>query len=115
MKGFKGTPGPWSAVRRYYGEVSVIDSDGFKVVTAERAAILMDWDKKGFEHWADDGGNRLLSGPEQFANANLIAAAPDLLEALLSIVNMDYQPADDESDKVYLNARAAISKALGEE
>ncbi|HAS1807610.1 TPA: hypothetical protein I4G93_25680 [Enterobacter hormaechei subsp. xiangfangensis] len=50
-----------------------------------------------------------------FANARLIAAAPDLLEALLSIVNMDYQPTDDESDKVYLKARAAISKALGEE
>lgn len=110
MKEFKGTPGPWSAVRRYYGEVSVIDSDGFKVVTAERAAILMDWDKKGFEHWADDGGKRLLSGPEQFANAYLIAAAPDLLEALQAVVRV----ADRQTDEFDM-ARAAISKALGEE
>lgn len=112
MKEFKGTPGPWSAVRRYYGEVSVIDSDGFKVVTAERAAILMDWDKKGFEHWADDGGNRLLSGPEQFANAHLIAAAPDLLEALQDALHA-YDKHGEHSEWDF--ARAAISKALGEE
>ncbi|HAV1619708.1 TPA: hypothetical protein JG829_002412 [Enterobacter hormaechei subsp. steigerwaltii] len=49
------------------------------------------------------------------ADVRLMEAAPDLLEALLSIVNMDYQPTDDESDKVYLKARAAISKALGED
>ena len=46
MQEFKGTPGPWSAVQQYVDEVSVIDGKGFKVVTAERTAILMDWDKK---------------------------------------------------------------------
>ncbi|HGB5186141.1 TPA: hypothetical protein ACIVM6_002056 [Salmonella enterica subsp. salamae serovar 21:z10:z6] len=44
---------------------------------------------------------------------DLIAAAPDLLEALLNIVDMEYDVS--EWDAVYAKARAAISKALGEE
>lgn len=120
MKEFKGTPGPWSAVQQYADEVSVIDSDGFKVVTAERTAILMDWDKKGFEHWGDDGGSRHLSGPEQFANAYLIAAAPDLLEALQETAyRLDVLISNGKATEldaiVGKKARAAISKALGEE
>lgn len=110
MSEFKGTPGPWSAVQQYVDEVSVVDGNGFKVVTAERTAILMDWDKKGFEHWGDEGGSRHLSGPEQFANAYLIAAAPELLEALKFIIDdcsrMIPKCAEDK-------ARAAIAKALG--
>lgn len=127
MKDFKGTPGPWSAVQQYVDEVSVIDSDGFKVVTAERTAILMDWDKKGFEHWGDDGGSRHLSGPEQFANAYLIAAAPDLLEALQGYMSAVSEMNEAMKDGYNVQgamsaligwedmARAAISKALGEE
>lgn len=108
MQEFKGTPGPWSAVQQYVDEVSVIDGKGFKVVTAERTAILMDWDKKGFEHWGDELGNRHLSGPEQFANAYLIAAAPELLEALQLMLDSQVLPVWHQSI-----ARAAINKALG--
>lgn len=110
MKGFKGTPGPWLAVQQYVDEVSVIDSDGFKVVTAERTAVLIDWDKKGFEHWGDYGGSRHLSGPEQFANAHLIAAAPELLEALQLIMNGDFYMPKESADV----AKLAIAKALRE-
>ncbi|HBU5882207.1 hypothetical protein LVQ71_08960 [Klebsiella pneumoniae] len=119
MQEFKGTPGPWSAVQQYVDEVSVIDGKGFKVVTAERTAILMDWDKKGFDHWGDEGGNRHLSGPEQFANAYLIATAPELLEALQLL--MAEQTGGNKScghngftcTCPYDKARAAIAKALG--
>lgn len=110
MKEFEGTPGPWSAVQQYVDEVSVIDGKGFKVVTAERTAILMDWDKKGFEHWGDEGGNRHLSGPEQFANAYLIAAAPELLKALQLIMEGDFYMPKESADV----AKLAIAKALGE-
>ncbi|EOC1611154.1 hypothetical protein ACI1BF_003602 [Cronobacter turicensis] len=118
---FKGTPGPWKAVQQYEDEVSVVDADGFKVVTAERIAILMDWDKKGFEHWADEGGSRNLYGAEQFANAYLIAAAPDLLEALqemTAIVKKNSYPQPDKPSSNYARAEWAesiISKAIGEE
>jgi len=53
------------------------------------------------------------------ANAKLIAAAPDLLEALafmLSVFNETYPDvADDEEDReAWAKARAAIRKATGE-
>jgi hypothetical protein len=88
MKDFNGTPGPWK-----------IDDVEF-VVCGDKCICAV-------------GG--IPFSAEDKANISLIAAAPDLLESLLSIVNMDYQPTEDESDKVYLKARAAISKALGEE
>lgn len=43
----------------------------------------------------------------------MIAAAPELLEALLNIIDMEHDVS--EWDAVYATARAAISKALGEE
>ena len=49
---------------------------------------------------------------EQRANARLIAAAPDLLEALEDAVST--QPADSPI-KWVLRARAAIAKATGEQ
>lgn len=94
MKEFKGTPGEW-----FVNKVS----DKFIDARLENGKVQS-------VAWCGD-----VDVGDRMANVNLIAAAPDLLEALLIIVNMDYQPTDDESDKVYLKARAAISKALGEE
>ncbi len=56
-----------------------------------------------------DGHSSLIVSKEDM---NLIAAAPELLEALLNI-DMEYDVS--EWDAVYAKARAAISKALGEE
>lgn len=114
MKGFKGTPGPWVAVQQYVDEVSVIDADGFKVVTAERTAVLIDWDKKGLEHWGDDGGSRHLSGPEQFANAHLIASAPELLEALTTTLDEIGHWLSQQKPGLKEKIDSAIAKALGE-
>ncbi|MCR1002076.1 MAG: hypothetical protein NQ081_05545 [Enterobacter cloacae] len=85
----------------------------------------LEWVRDGKMVYAlEDGENRFYAAfypgrncrkGESEANAQLAMAAPDLLAALLSIINMDYQPTDDESDEVYLKARAAIIKALGEE
>lgn len=47
------------------------------------------------------------------ADANLIAAAPDLLEALAEYVNAD--PVDEELNGRKRMARAAINKAIGEQ
>ncbi|EPC0968720.1 hypothetical protein ACRV3Q_001704 [Enterobacter hormaechei] len=72
------------------------------------------WDSEGLGN-----KNHIVFGKEypvemtSKANKCLIIAAPDLLEALLNIVDMEHDVS--EWDAVYATARAAISKALGEE
>jgi len=48
------------------------------------------------------------------ANARLIAAAPELLEALEALLNRDLAPPLEKIGAVYVNARAAIAKARGQ-
>ena len=86
---FKGTKGEW-------------DTDENLVVrNNERVNICDSWNM---------GGESFPNIKEAIANAKLIAAAPDLLEALMSIEN------DDNSiPKAIWNMRnKAIAKALGE-
>ena len=52
------------------------------------------------------------SGPEVIANAHLIAAAPDLLEALQMV--LDYLNTGDMRPLDLRKASAAITKARGE-
>ena len=54
---------------------------------------------------------------ESVANANLIAAAPELLEALKTLMTIGVRPSDWSSDLfVKINkAKAAIAKAEGKE
>lgn len=116
MQEFKGTPGPWVAVTKYVDEpLNVVDSDGFKVVSAERVAILDGWDEKGFQHWGDEGGHRELPPAEYTANSHLIAAAPELLEALQESMKIwESSPLDVSEASILLDCRAAIAKALGQ-
>ncbi|RKQ38549.1 hypothetical protein [Enterobacter sp. R1(2018)] len=101
MSEFKGTPGPWSA-----GEDE--ESMATSIITAGSGDILC------------VVGTFMTSIEEDLANAALIAAAPDLLEALqrlkteitLSDVDMDYI---ESHFRPWLDkAQAAISKATGE-
>lgn len=98
MSEFKGTPGEW-----YY------DGSGDVYVSSNYAEHR--------EHIADLSVVNSIA--EQDANGNLIAAAPDLLDALqrlkaevvLSDVPMDYI---ESHFRPHLDkARAAIAKALG--
>lgn len=93
---FKGTPGPWVASKtgRGIGPISGLDDQSFGVII-EVAYVEFD--------------------PEieiQVANANLIAAAPELLEALQNMVEA-YQYEASIDNPALLSARAAIAKALG--
>lgn len=92
MKEFRGTPGPWTGK-----DVGICRQD--------RAGLHL-----GFIMTHDE--NRVA---ECAANAHLIAAAPDLLEALQSIIEMQTRGYVVLGDKYSDMARAAISKALGEE
>ena len=87
----KHTPGPW---------VGFVDNDIYSVMPAMRPGTIC-------EYIANPG------------DASLIAAAPDLLEALRAFVdNCPYYKSDDGSPfvwhRIFREARAAIAKATGE-
>lgn len=86
------TPGPW--------EVTYLDDSGQRQVGAQHLEICTCW------HHSVESIERQME-----ANARLIAAAPDLLAALI-----DWTAACDqnEEDAAFAAARAAIAKAFGE-
>ena len=86
----KHTPGPWNYDRSGY---SLYVNSGRELVTA----LSMD-------------GKRLETSE---ANARLIAAAPDLLNALMDFVSYFGHDNDNGLDEMLTNARAAIAKATG--
>ncbi|KHO34827.1 hypothetical protein PI91_12565 [Enterobacter sp. FB] len=91
MKEFKGTTGKWRVNGKY------IDSTQPDGMVQEVA-------------WLGDVGYG-----DRMANANLIAAAPDLLEALQELVFLYEHDEGCRELTEYKRAKAAISKALGEE
>lgn len=96
MKEFKGSAGPWSA---HDDEESMATS----VVMNDFGDILC------------VVGTFMTSTEEDYANANLIAAAPDLLEALQELAFLYEHDEGCRELTEYKRAKAAISKALGEE
>lgn len=107
MKDFKGTKDKW-----FVDDDSWSDGD-HAVITCEA--------REGMVPIALINGAGSESGyadefsAEQRANSKLIAAAPDLLEALQSILELQTRGYVVLGDKYTDMARAAISKALGEE
>ena len=86
MKEFKGTKGKWSKYR------DTIDCDDGNSIAKVQGCYSLDVEK---------------------ANAQLIASAPELLEALQELVNLSFKLGINDSAK-FVNARKAINKALGE-
>jgi len=106
MKEFKGMPGPWVASKtdRSIGPISRDDDQSYGMILPVA--------------WVEFDGNDEF----QKANANLIAAAPDLLEALQDMLSgwkhiraMHGDLYGIGWDRAQDKAQAAISKALGEE
>ena len=101
------TPGPWTDKAIDESQWGVYDSRGWSVAQAHQIKVLS----------AD------IKQAERTANARLIAAAPDLLEALMAMVEGDSEaiedanmmgiPFPDEMLKQFKAARAAIAKATG--
>ena len=93
MKEFKGTPGPWVVdFNEIQARWNIDNSKGDSVALTSQISFDKDFSKRD-------------------ANTMLIAAAPELLEALMAIV--ETRPPNSTSLEV-VNARLAISKALGE-
>ncbi|WP_374255823.1 hypothetical protein [Yokenella regensburgei] len=101
MKEFKGTPGPW--VMDDYGNV-LHETEAGSVGKLRVSGVRLP--------------NRVTE--EYAANTKLIAAAPDLLEALQNMIGAFDNPIvrrklpSDFNSEAIQSARAAISKALGE-
>lgn len=93
----KHTEGPWTVDR--------LDRNGQAVVKAEHIEVATCW------HHCVGSIEK-----EMYANARLIAAAPDLLEALILMVRTHDEPAEtliqEAKEQQWLaKARAAIAKA----
>lgn len=74
---------------------------------------MIDWKDSIKEHWLDDEPKCYMK--DNNANANLISAAPDLLDALTDLFNdVMYLGFADECKQSFQKASRAIDKALGE-
>lgn len=109
----KHTPGPWVQ----HG-TQVTDADGYEIADAQETCILLGYSEKlGIDHWAnDDRASRDRSEQEAEANARLIAAAPQMLEALQDVISNDDLSRNDwdrETMRVLRAVQAAIAKATG--
>jgi hypothetical protein len=99
------TPGPWIGAGPSFGDP----------LPRYTTSIVTEWEHE------DEGYIDICELPfhhhddENEANARLIAAAPDLLEALKDIVGFwDSIVPTDAVNQMHINARAAIAKATGE-
>jgi hypothetical protein len=102
MKKFNGTAGPWEAVRISRG-------DDLKVIV--KGTLVKRNGMRIYTPITDEIENK--------HNAYLVAAAPELLEALRQlrdyVEDVHHEPyADSDKDHPMVIANEAISKALGE-
>jgi len=98
------TPGPW-----HVGDRSIAKIDGFRLhrfpVSGAGQAIASVW---------DGSADRDIGLSNGDANAALIAAAPDLLEALHEMTReYRFELSDTHQQVAWQKARAAIAKAEG--
>ena len=103
MSEIKHTPGPWSIKTRESRYMpGVIIQDGVCGPDGEQIKVE---------------GVTLSSCDEAKANARLIAAAPELLGALLALDDLrgSWSPPDDVIKAAWSKCRAAIAKATGEQ
>lgn len=103
MSGY--TKGPWR-VGKQYGQSVYIDSD------AEPSLGYANWEGLAVVHGCDDSPS--IGEEVMLANARLIAAAPEMLEALESLLLICDEELDPKKCPEMEWARAAIRRATGE-
>ena len=98
MSETKWTPGPWSVAGTC--TVYAVSEDGVNIFDAQV--------QPGY------AGDRRTPVNEITANAQLIAAAPELYEALEKMVEDDFKSGAPDHYQRTASARAALAKARGE-
>ena len=113
------TPGPWEIEPlqgKYYGTRILLDSGVIEVWT-DGSRPPKPSEREIADGWTPDVGMNHVESEEDYANARLIAAAPELLEALRALYKV-LEPAEGDFSKAEQFAmelaRAAIRKATGE-
>ncbi|MDP5677801.1 hypothetical protein P3815_24980 [Pseudomonas aeruginosa] len=100
----KHTPGPWG-IERLHGEINVISCNERDGAAKDMGIVyVLARDVGGMIH-----GEQFDDRSEVEANARLMAAAPELLDALVNLLPL-ISPLKAESQQV-ANASAAIAKA----
>lgn len=109
------TPGPWRVT------IGILHPTG-KIGDTKSTDIRVYAPPENESRWVADCGH--FYSKEQQANAQLIAAAPDLLEAVLlahkymGIVNFDYEESSEQDQdlhtETYLTIQDALFKATGQ-
>lgn len=117
------SPGPWHVSDHYDAPGAIIAADGYPVAEVEDTSILEGWDqlrepkdrRKRLGHWSHSPGEAYIerSDVEVLANARLIAAAPDLLEACTRAAEWLMRFGAGPENVAWLHA--AIAKATGTE
>lgn len=111
---FKHTPAPWVCTNGTYvfTDLNYVNANGIKSDKTDGWQIA----DCSAGKTCVDGECVELSANEQIANATLIAAAPELLEALIEMQrNGRKQGWNDSYESSMEKTRKAIAKALGEE
>ena len=106
MKNAKYTPGPWKVEVWDYSNAKVPRKE-LNIQTESNLLATLQCD-------FDENNSYVISKPEAEANARLMAAAPELLEALERLYAAFLDCDGREEGIAAGTARAAIAKAKGE-
>lgn len=100
---FKHTPAPW-----------FVNDNGFYFEIRDSDKLFCIGDVGASKHAYDDGDH--FKNKVAYANAHLIAAAPELLDALIEMqCNGRKQGWNDKYESSMEKTRLAIAKALGQQ
>jgi hypothetical protein len=100
----KHTPGPWTCLPAF-------DDGCYLIQQAQKEQKI--WVDEGYIESNNEGYRQSeVVFHRSVANARLIAAAPELLEALTHILS-EYDAPNSLNDAAFRKARAAIAKATG--
>lgn len=111
MSEFKGTPGPWYGTvdGHFNNKKNSWSLDDYSAASSEYAPVTLD--DGTVVAFAVASDTEVFWDDRVSANANLIAAAPELLEALQDALHA-HDKHGEHSEWDF--ARAAIAKALGQ-
>jgi len=77
----------WSLSHHYYDQKTIIDKDGFEVVSVDSTPILLGYeDKLGINHWCEsDKATKNLTNDEYEVVQRMVTKSPDMYRFICSL------------------------------